>query len=110
MIKFYFGLDLASSHYSKETQAFLNQQNVPYVRKENNPPNVPQLRPIETFWSHLKRKVYHGGWSASNKEELIKRIKSKLKTFGQEYFDTLMKNVKKKVRRAERNGLLSLIQ
>jgi hypothetical protein len=41
--------DLASAHYARLTTAFLEKNNIPYIQKENNPPNVPQLRPIEDF-------------------------------------------------------------
>jgi transposase len=36
--------DLASSHYSKESVAWMNEY-VNYVDKESNPPNVPQAKP-----------------------------------------------------------------
>ena len=34
--------DLASSHYSKEVIAYLREENVDFVQKQANPPNVPQ--------------------------------------------------------------------
>jgi hypothetical protein len=40
--------DLASAHYSKETVAWM-EENVYFVEKSSNPPNVPQARPIENF-------------------------------------------------------------
>lgn len=40
--------DLASAHYSKSVQERLNEKNVPFVIRKDNPPNVPQARPIET--------------------------------------------------------------
>ncbi|CAF0878179.1 unnamed protein product [Rotaria sordida] len=39
--------DLASSHYSKVVQERLNQKNIPFISRNDNPPNVPQGRPIE---------------------------------------------------------------
>ena len=50
--------DLASSHYSKRTQEYLKAENIEFVPKDHNPANVPELRPIEDFWSELKREVY----------------------------------------------------
>ena len=41
--------DLASSHYAKNTVALLRDRNINFVRTQDNPPNVPQLRPIEKF-------------------------------------------------------------
>ena len=40
--------DLASAHYSKSVQERFNEQNVPFVIRKDNPPNVPQPRLIET--------------------------------------------------------------
>jgi hypothetical protein len=56
--------DLASSHYAKATQAAYERLNIKVVPKSMNPPNVPQVCPIENFWSILKRKVYSNGYIA----------------------------------------------
>ena len=37
-------------------------ENVKFIPKDINPPNVPQARPIENFWGCLAKKVYEGGW------------------------------------------------
>ena len=50
--------DLASAHYSTAVQQRLEEKNVPFVSREDNPPNVHQARPIETIWTLLERKVY----------------------------------------------------
>ena len=39
-------------------------ENVNFVPKEVNPPNVPQVRPIENFWACSAKKVNEGGWEA----------------------------------------------
>ena len=59
--------DLAGAHYSKESVTWMNQ-NVHYVEKQSNPPNVPQARPIENFWGHLSQLVYEGGWEAKTEQ------------------------------------------
>ena len=41
--------DLTQAHFSKSTVAWMDQ-NVNYVPKPLNPPNVTQTRPIENFW------------------------------------------------------------
>ena len=48
--------NLADYHYSKQTVALMNE-NVYFVPKDINPPNVPQERPIENFWGCLAQKV-----------------------------------------------------
>lgn len=71
--------DLTSCHFSKKTLTWLNGQNIRFVPKEDNPPNVPQARPIEKFWGVLSRLVYDGGWEAKTERQLVDRIKKKLK-------------------------------
>ena len=39
-------------------------ENINYVQKEINLPNIPQARPIENFWGCLVQKVYENGWEA----------------------------------------------
>ena len=51
-------------------------ENVKFVPKYINPPNVPQARPIENIWGCLAQKVYEGGSEAEMEEELIRRIES----------------------------------
>ena len=40
--------DLASAHYSKANVAWV-EENLEFVLKDMNPPNVPKARPIEDF-------------------------------------------------------------
>ena len=39
--------DLASAHYAKKSIEKMRQLSIHFVTKDDNPPNVPQLRPIE---------------------------------------------------------------
>jgi hypothetical protein len=71
--------DLASAHYAHTTLEVLRGLNIPFVEKEHNPPNLPQCRPIENFWSHLKAQVYAGGWEAESIPQLKRRIRKMLK-------------------------------
>ena len=45
----YFWLELASSHYSKDSLNWMDED-ANYVDKKSLPPNMPQARPIENFW------------------------------------------------------------
>ena len=71
--------DLASSQYANSVLTWLREKNVTFVEKEDNPPCVPELRPIENFWSILKGQVYSKGWEAKTVDELKRRIKYCLK-------------------------------
>ena len=46
--------DLASVHYSKIVQDYFSSKNLEVVSKKKNPPNFPQGRGIEKFWSICK--------------------------------------------------------
>jgi hypothetical protein len=107
---FIFWPDLASSHYARETIEVYNKLNVRYVPRNENPPSVPQLRPIEEFWAEIKRRVYANGWTAITVEQLIRRINLKLKTFDQSYFQRLFIGLKTKIRKAAENGVNSVLR
>jgi len=40
----------------KKVTIYLNEKNVEFVSKGENPPNVPQGRGIESFWAECKRR------------------------------------------------------
>ena len=98
--------DLASAHYAKDTVTWM-EQNVYFVHKSSNPPNVPQARPIENFWGCLAQKVYEGGWEAETEQQLIHRIELKLREFDQTFLQNIMKGVKNKLRSIADKGVFS---
>lgn len=53
--------DLAPSHYQRDVVAFLKQKKIAFVPKLDNPPNIPQCRPIEKFWALCKAEYYRRG-------------------------------------------------
>jgi len=78
-IQYLFWPDLASSHYAKIVTEHFEAEGINYVLKKDNPPNVPEARPIEDFWGILKGKVYENNWKAEYLEKLEARIKFCLK-------------------------------
>jgi hypothetical protein len=48
-----FWSDPASCHYVKKTLECLEQKNINIVPKAVNPPNLPQAKLIENFWTLL---------------------------------------------------------
>lgn len=96
--KYIFWPDLASSHYANSCVTWMSE-NINFVQKEMNPPNVPQARPIENFWGDLTQKVYEDGWQAQTERQLKARIKKKLKEYDltvlQKHFKALKKNLRK---------------
>jgi hypothetical protein len=107
--KYIFWPDLATSHYANLTQAEYSRLKIKVVPKELNPPNVPQVRPIENFWSILKRRVYLNGWTAESDKDLIIKIQKELKNMPTNVCQRLMSGLKTKVRKAADNGVLSVI-
>ena len=97
--------DLASCHYSKYTSDKISELNIKRLGKEKNPPNIPQLRPIEDFFASLKSRVYKEGWKPRSPQHLISRINNKIKTFPPEYFKKLMSGIPAKIRKADRQGV-----
>jgi len=97
-------LDGATAHYARHTINTFERENVKYVSRDHNPPNIPQLRPIEKFWAHLEAKVYEMDWKAKDYSKLVSRIKRKLKEFRPKYFKDLMSKVKTRVRKAADRG------
>ena len=85
-------------------------QNVNYVPKPFNPPNVSQARPIENFWGWLTQKVYEGGWEATSEQQLVRRIQSKIKEFDLKSVEKLMTGVKAKLKSFDDDGVFSYLK
>lgn len=64
--------DLASAHYSRDTINLLNSKGVRFVEKSENPPNCPQLRPIERYWGIIKRILRSDGRDITSLEDFKK--------------------------------------
>jgi hypothetical protein len=101
--------DLASAHYARQTTALLQDLNVPFVQRDENPPNLPQCRPIENFWSSLKAAVYQGGWEAESIAQLRRRIVRTLKILDLAPLFHDFDGLQVKLRKVGRLGPLSVI-
>ena len=101
--------DLASCHYATKTQQFLNENGIFFVPKDHNPPNCPQIRPIENFFGILKQRVYAGNWSAKNRDQLIQRIRKCVREMDMDVIIKMYENLEKKIRKASVDGLESLL-
>ena len=95
--------DLASSHYASTTLQCFEDNDIPFVEKELNPPAVPNLRPIENFWGILKQEVYKNGWHANNLEQLKSRIRYILTKTDKDTVCIMMKNIKSDIRKFTNN-------
>ena len=110
--RYLFWPDGARCHYAKDVLSIHSAHGVErkkFIEKDENPPNMPQIRPIEKFWYQLRCKVYENGWEAKDLVELRKKIESKLRTFTLADINRLFKNNHSKIHDAARNGPLSVI-
>lgn len=107
--EYIFWPDLARCHYSKKTLTWLSGQNILVVPQKDNPPNVPQARPIENFWAMLDRMVYKNGWEAKSEQQLVGRIRRKLKEVDYSVVQAMMKSIRPTLRKIEDNGPLSVL-
>ncbi len=74
----------------------------------SNPPNVPQLKPIEYFFGILRLKVFKNGFKRKSTDELKNKIASDIRKLPNEFYHNLMNGVAMKVRKASRQGLDSM--
>jgi len=100
--------DLASSHYAKSVTDHLREKNINFVSKQDNPACLPEVRPIEDFWSLLKADVYKNGWKAKNIQQLKHRIQYCFRKVGHTLVQRLIETVKKRIDCVRRNGVKEL--
>ena len=89
--------DLASCHYAKDTITWYNVNNVDFISKELNPPNCPQIRPIEIFWAIMKRKLKKKGGSAKEIGKMLQKWNQIASTVSSDTVKKLMGSIPKKV-------------
>ena len=106
--KYIFWPDLASAHYSNKAVKFLNENGIKFVTKSENPPNMPECRCIEDFWSCIKRNVYKNGWQAENLDQLRSRIIYCFKKFDKELVQRLAESTSRRLDTIRRQGLVEL--
>ena len=106
-LNFQFVHDLAGAHFSIGTNALMNE-NLPFVNNTTHPQNVLQVRLIENLWGILAQKINEGWWKATTQQDLISRMQSQLKNFDSIFLQSLMGEVKTKLRaKADRRMLAS---
>lgn len=101
--------DLATSHYANIVTKDLSVRKIEFIPKENNPPNVPQCRPIENYWALVKQEYKARGNKCSRISDL-KRIynlcyKKVIKEHGNSLFNSFQNNLKN----VSKKGLYSVI-
>lgn len=90
--------DLASCHYSKATLEWYKANKVDVVEKDMNPPNCPEVRPIERYWAIMKRHLQKNVKAATSVNDFKKKWNRASDKVTDLVVQNLMKNIKKKVR------------
>lgn len=90
--------DLATSHYAKDTLNLLKDNNIKFVEKNENPPNAPELRPIERYWAIAKKNLIKDGKVANDMQGFKKNWNRATKKIQKRTVQNLMKKVKQKLR------------
>ena len=98
--------DLASAHYSNKATNYLTANNITFVTKSENPPNLPECRCIEDFWSCVKGHVYKDCWEAENLDQLRTRINYCFKKFDKNLVQTFGQSTKRRLDTIRRYGLI----
>lgn len=93
----FFWPDLASCHYSKVTIEWYKDNNIIFVPKEANPPNCPELRPIERYWALTKRNLKATKKGAENIKDFRKRWNDAARKVGNTTIKALMEGIPEKL-------------
>lgn len=96
--------DLASIHYARSTMAWYEANNVAVIPKRLNPPNCPELRPIEKYWGIVKRKLNKTGGAANTKAIMYQKWNKSAAEVTSMLVQKMMEGIKKKVREFFRNA------
>ena len=76
----------------------MNEKNILYVSRIDNPLNVPQARTIEIIWTIVEQKIYENNWEANNIDHWIRRIKQKIKELDRQMLQDTLEGVRGKLR------------
>lgn len=95
--------DLASAHYAKETVDLIKAKNIDYIEKDRNPPNCPNLRPVERYWAIVKRHMRKKGEVAQNMNDFKKMWNSAARKVTITGVQRLMQSVRSKIRKFYRD-------
>lgn len=72
--------DLASCHFAKNVKEWYEAEGLFVVPRECNPPNTPEIRPIETYWAIIKSNYYCAATvSKDDVQRLMAGIRSKVR-------------------------------
>jgi transposase len=95
--------DLASCHYARSVLEWYREMEVNFVAKAMNPPNCPEIRPIERYWALMKGKLRKKDQGAVDINQFKKDWINVSKTIDATVVQNLMQGIKGKVRELSRS-------
>lgn len=98
--------DLASCHFAKEVKEWYEKEGVHVVPRECNPPNSPEIRPIEKYWAIVKRKLLEDGAVVDSIPAFRRKWNKHAATISKKVVRKLMAGICSKVRRLIRGYVL----
>jgi len=90
--------DLATCHYGKKAKEFYDENKINIVPKEGNPPNCPELRPIEKYWAHMKSYLKGTKSRTSNLKDFRRKWRYQSILLSNGYVQSLMSSLRSQVR------------
>ena len=104
----YFGHTYNKRSLLEKAVQFLKDQNIKFVPKPENPPNTPEIRFIEDFWSFIKGEVYKDVWEAENFDQLRNRIVYCFEKVDREWVQELAESTQRRSDTITRCGLVEM--
>jgi len=97
--------DLAPPHYTPEAREYLESENVEYVPRNKNPPNVPQARGIEKFWGICKSRYSQRTEEPNGHNGFVRVWKNISKKVGKEVGKRVMDHAYRNLREIGYKGI-----
>ena len=94
----FFWPDLAPMHYSRATLQFCKDNDINIVPTVANPPNVPEDRPIETYWKLIKDELKKEPRAAQDDQDFKYRWKRASSRIAEETIKSMMSTVRQKIK------------
>ena len=96
--------DMAAIHYQSEVQEWLTSKGIEFVKKADNTPNCPQIRPIEKFWQFCKKDYSLLPTVCDSTEDMRKKWIKISENNSRIHGNALMAGVRKKLRLVGKEG------
>lgn len=98
--------DLASCHYSNATMKWYEANQVDVISKIMNPPNCPELRPIEKYWAIVKNKLMKNAGAANDVPTMTRKWNQNAGKVSDGLVQKMMSSIKTKTRKFFRSNEL----